>query len=60
MTVADWVRRTLREARRKEVHHDVERRLEMIRRAAEHQFPTADIEQMLAEIEMGYTGSSGS
>lgn len=35
---------------------DVEKRLQAIRAAARHGFPTADIDQMLAEIERGYPG----
>ena len=54
MTVAEWVRGALREARRKEPLGDVADKLAAIRRAVRHQGPTADIGQMLAEIEMGY------
>lgn len=60
MTVAEWVRQTLRAARRNETRHGLEERLEIIRRAAEHQFPTGDIDQMLAEIERGYLDPTGS
>jgi len=31
-----------------------ESKLKAVRRAAEYSFPTADVEQMLAEIERGY------
>ncbi|HEX7050835.1 MAG TPA: hypothetical protein VF188_11575 [Longimicrobiales bacterium] len=55
MTVAEWVRRTLREAMREEPMRDVTRKLDAVRLAARHEFPTADIERMLAEIERGYT-----
>ena len=41
------------------VQYDVEAKLEAVREAAKHQFPTADIEQMLAEIGMGYGDSAG-
>ncbi len=54
MTVAEWVRGALRDARRKEPLGDVADKLAAIRRAARHQGPTADIGQMLAEIEKGY------
>ena len=57
-TVAEWVRRALRQARRGSSSTDIDRRLSMIRAAAGHAFPTADIEQMNAEIERGYTDSS--
>lgn len=53
-TVSEWVRQALRQARREEALGDVEHRLAAVRFAARHQFPTADIEQMLAETERGY------
>ena len=37
----------------------VERKLRAIREAAKHEFPTADIEDMLREIEAGYFAYSG-
>ena len=52
MTLDEWVRAALREARRRE--RRVEDKLEAVRRAVRHSFPTADIEQMLKEIEQGY------
>ena len=54
MTVASWVRQTLREARSRQPIESAERKLEAVRRAAHHHFPTAPIDQMLAEIESGY------
>ena len=54
LTVGEWVRRALREAREQEPSADPETKLSAIRRAAECSFPTADIEQMLSEIERGY------
>ena len=54
MTVAEWVRSALRDARRKEPVGEVAEKLAVIRRATRHSFPTADIDQMLAEIEKGY------
>ena len=58
MTVSEWVRETLREARRKVSDGDAERKLAAIRAADRHAYPTADIDQMVAEIERGY-GESG-
>jgi hypothetical protein len=58
MTVAEWVRRALREAARREPRADPEKKLELVRRAARHAFPTAEIDQMLAEIERGYGASA--
>jgi len=54
MTVGEWVRRTLREARMRKPATDSETKLKAVRRAAEFAFPTADVEQMLDEIEQGY------
>jgi len=31
------------------------KKLETVRRAAQHQYPAGDIDSMLAEIEAGYT-----
>jgi hypothetical protein len=56
MTVAEWVRQALRRARRDEPATDPRRKLAAIRAASRHAFPTADIDQMLAEVERGYLG----
>ena len=53
--VAEWVRRALRDARRRESSGDPAAKLDLIRKSAAADFPTADIDQMLAEIELGYT-----
>jgi len=50
-TVSEWVRRALREAREREPRGDLDTKLRTIRAAARHEFPTADIDQMLEEIE---------
>jgi hypothetical protein len=60
LTVSEWVRRTLRDARRRQPSRDADRKLQAVRAAARHCFPTADIEQMLAEIETGYRVSGPS
>jgi hypothetical protein len=54
VTVAEWVRQALRAARRRQPAGDVQKKLAAIRAAARHEFPTADIEQMLSEIAQGY------
>jgi hypothetical protein len=54
MTVAEWVRQTLRSARRREPLGRQDKKLDVIRAAARHAFPAADIGQMLGEIERGY------
>jgi hypothetical protein len=54
VTVGEWVRRVLREARFRQPGQDPQVKLKAVRRAVAHSFPTADIDQMLAEIELGY------
>jgi hypothetical protein len=52
--VSEWVRRALRDARRREPRGDLDEKVRAIRDAAGHSFPTADIDEMLGEIERGY------
>lgn len=59
MTVAEWVRQTLRTARSCESSGDVRKKLDVVRAAARHSYPTADIDQMIAEIEDGYGSGAG-
>jgi hypothetical protein len=54
LTVSEWVRRTLREAHQQESTGDVDAKLRAVRQAVGFEFPTADIDQMLDEIERGY------
>jgi hypothetical protein len=54
MTVAEWVRQALAAARRYEPLGDAGKKLDAVRDAARQEFPTAAIEDMLAEIESGY------
>jgi len=54
MSVAEWVRQALIQARRSEPSREVASKLEIIRAAARMDFPTADIDRMLEEIERGY------
>ena len=56
MSIAEWVRQALAVARRQEPMGNVSQKLEAIRAAARHSYPTADIDTMLAEIEAGYLG----
>ncbi len=55
--VSEWVRRALREMRRRQPQGDIESKRRAVREAMRHEGPTADIEQMLAEIEQGYPTS---
>jgi hypothetical protein len=54
MTLAEWVRQALDRARHREPLGDAAKKLDIVRAASKHNFPTADIDQMLAEIESGY------
>jgi hypothetical protein len=54
VAVGEWVRRALRDARADKPVLDAETKLKAVRRAAEHSFPSGDVEQILREIERGY------
>ena len=52
LTLAEWVRQALRQAR-SDHPGTVEAKLRVIADASRHEFPTADIDVMLQEIEAG-------
>jgi hypothetical protein len=54
LTVGEWVRRVLREARASRPASEPEAKLKAVRRAAAYSFPTADIDEMIRQIERGY------
>lgn len=56
VSVAEWVRHTLRSARLASPGTESKSKLEAIRSAVNYSFPTADIDLMLGEIESGYIG----
>ena len=58
LTVSEYVRQTLREARAGEPSTEVAQKLLVIREAAAHGYPTADPEAMEAEIARGYLEGS--
>ena len=58
MTVAEWVRQALRSAGQSEPLREASKKLEVVRAAARHSYPTGDIDQMLGEIEKGYLGKA--
>jgi hypothetical protein len=60
MSIAEWVRQALELARRREPSSDMGKKLEAVRAATRHNFPSGDIESMLAEIESGYNSKSES
>ena len=53
MTVAEWVRQALRRARQSEPSGGSRRKLSVVREAARSAYPTAELPQMLEEIERG-------
>jgi hypothetical protein len=57
MTVAEWVQQALHAASRGEPRSDAGKKLQVVRAAAEHNFPTADIGEMLRQIGRGYLDS---
>jgi len=54
LTVAEWVRQALRAARKAVPSGNAERKIEIVREAVRHEYPVADIGQILTEIERGY------
>jgi hypothetical protein len=54
LSIAEWVRQALQVARKREPEGDAGRKLDLVRAAARQTFPTADIKQMLEEINRGY------
>ncbi len=54
MSIAEWVRQALDLARRREPVGAIGKKLEIIRAAAQHEYPVADIAVILEEIERGY------
>jgi hypothetical protein len=58
MSIAEWVRQALELARRREPSSAMGKKLDAVRAAARHNFPSGDIESMLAEIESGYSPGS--
>jgi hypothetical protein len=54
ISIAQWIRQTLALALRRESIGDVSKKLEAVRAAVKHEFPAANIDQMLDEIAQGY------
>lgn len=55
MTIAEWVRQALIQARRQEASGDIEKKLAAVRAAVKHNVgPAVEIDEMLADIERGY------
>ncbi len=58
MKVSVWVRQALRAARAQAPMGDASRKLDVVRAAVRHSYPTGEIDQMIAEIEHGYDAGS--
>jgi hypothetical protein len=54
LSIAEWVRQALAAARRREPLGDAGKKLDIVRAAARHTYPSADIDRLLSEIESGY------
>ena len=54
LSVAEWVRQALRLVRLSEPSGSADKKINVVRAAARFEYPSADIDQMLAEIERGY------
>lgn len=54
LTLSEWVRQALRTAERSAARGSVDAKLSAVRAAAKHRYPAPDIDEMLAEIELGY------
>lgn len=54
ISVAEWVRRALQAAKNTQPKASKQRKLESVRTALQYEFPSADIDQMIGEIESGY------
>lgn len=54
LDLSEWVRQTLRRARRVEMVGSGDKKLATIRAAMRHTFPVSDIDEMLGEIAGGH------
>lgn len=58
MTLAEWVRQTLRDARARQPSRSATLKRQAVRKAMQHDFPVADIDEMIEQIEQGYQPDS--
>lgn len=54
LSIAAWVRQALALARRRQPVGDSGKKLDVVRAAVRHAYPTAEIDDMLTQIERGY------
>jgi len=52
--VSEWVRAALRSHGQGVAEGSVDSKVQAVRAAVRHEFPTADVDQLLTEIERGY------
>lgn len=57
VSIAQWVREALRAARHREPAYEADKKLAAVRAAARFEFPSGSLEEMLAQIEVGYDAS---
>ena len=53
LTVAEWVRQALRQAKQEQPLYSAGTKIQVVREAARHKYPTGDIDDMLGEIARG-------
>lgn len=54
LSLGEWVRKALRKTQEQFSIQSPSQKLKALRKAVQHNYPSADIEQMLSEIEQGY------
>ena len=59
-SVSDWVRQALRAARREYPSLEAGRKIQVVREAVTHRYPSADMDDLLRDIESGYAGGDES
>ena len=58
MTLAEWVRQALREARTQHSVRGSAQKRQAVREAIKHDFPVTDIDELIEQIEQGYQQGS--
>ena len=53
LTVAEWVRQALRQAKQEQPLYAAGTKIQVVREAARHKYPTGDIDDMLGDIARG-------
>lgn len=60
LSVAEWVRQSLRQARQEQPLYDNRTKIQVVREAVRHRYPAGEIEDLLGEIARGTAGNSSS